>query len=246
MPVKERININGINIHKIDYDKLISVIRKAIELNTRTTIAYANANTINLSYRNKQLVEILNSFDMIHPDGIGVYFASRYLYKDSGLKQRFTGSDLYPILAEQAIKNNWSRFFFGHDNDTLSKIKNNLPKLRVSGYHNGYSFNDIEVIGQINSSNCDILIIGLGTPDQENWVFKNKEKLHSKVILCVGEGIKVFAGSKIRGPGFLRKSGLEWLVRLAFNPVKYFDRYVIGNPLFLYRIIRIKMRKLAS
>lgn len=246
MQQADEIIINDVKIENIDYSGLISKIRSAIEQNKQCTIAYANANTINLTYKDNKLSKVLRSFDIIHPDGIGIYFASRYLFRKNSLTGRFNGSDLYPVLAEYAIRNKWKVFFFGHDDDTLSKIVNHYPGLNISGLQIGYNFNDSAVITKINSAESDILVIGLGTPKQETWVTTFKEKLNCKVIICVGDGINVFAGSKIRGPKFIRKLGLEWLVRLTLNPVKYFSRYVIGNPLFLYRIIVLKMRKLAG
>lgn len=242
---KNKIIINKVIIDNIDYSGLSAKIYLAIDTSKQISIAYANANTINLTYKDKKLIDTLNSFDIIHPDGIGVYFASRYLYGRNIIPDRITGSDLYLVLALNAEKNKWKIFFFGHDEDTLSKISNYIPGLIVSGTHNGFVYDDLEIINQINSSQSDILIVGLGTPIQENWVNKYKTKLNSKVILCVGEGIKVFAGEKRRGPVFLRKFGLEWLTRFIANPIKYFKRYIIGNPLFLYRIFIIKMRKLA-
>lgn len=248
---KKRININGINIDILNYSQLSEDIKDAIVRGSQKTIAYSNANSINLSYTKhppdkfKSLKDSLNRFDINHPDGIGIYIASKILFGKSGLNERFTGSDLYPLLVNDAIKNKWKVFFFGHDDETLIKINSNLPGLAIAGIQNGFEYDDKELITKINTANTDILIIGLGTPRQEYWVSKYKNKLNCKVILCVGDGIKVFAGNKKRAPEFMRKTGLEWLARFAQNPLKYFKRYFLGNPLFLYRIIRIKMSKLA-
>lgn len=246
MSDKKKISVNGINIDKINYNSLYFLINEAIKNNYPLSIGYANANTVNLSYSDKELITTMNTFDIIHPDGIGIYFASRFLFKENGLTERFTGSDFYPILWDKCISNKYRLFFFGHDDNTLEKIKGNVPGLNISGFNNGYSYNDNDVIQKINDSASDILIIGLSTPKQENWVSRNKGNLKCKVIICVGDGIKVFAGDKNRGPAILRKLGFEWFWRFCTNPVKYFKRYILGNPLFLYRIFSIKMRKLAS
>ena len=240
------LNINGIIITDTGFPELLSVIDKSIVNNKQTAIAYANANSINLSYKYPVLIRSLEQFDMIHPDGTGVRLAARILNKPFGSNHRFTGSDFYPLLINNSIKNKHSYYFFGHDNETLSRISAIYPDLIISGVHSGFNFSDDEVIDDINSHSADILIIGLGTPLQENWTAKYRGKLNSKIIICVGEGIKVFAGNKKRGPVFLRVLGLEWLWRYFTNPFKYFGRYIIGNPLFLYRIISIKMRKLAE
>lgn len=245
MPLSHKIIINDIQIDVIDYTALLSEIENSILSGKQLTVGYVNANTFNLTFKIKALTRILNKFDIVHPDGIGIYLASRYLVRDNGLKNRFTGSDFYPLLWEKCIEKDFSIFFFGHNEGTLSKIQENIPKLKTAGYHAGYEFNDETVIEQINSSNCDILVAGLGTPLQETWVMNNKDKIRCKVVICVGEGIKVFAGDKKRGPVIFQKFGMEWIWRWLTNPLKYFTRYIIGNPLFLYRIFRIKMRKLA-
>ena len=191
-----------------------------------------------------EFTELLNRFEVIHPDGIGVYFASHFLFGNRGLKKRFSGSDFYDELIRYCTEQKRSLFFFGHDDKTLSRIRSKYPELVIAGLQNGYQYNDDEVISTINNSGTHILICGLGMPRQEEWIIRNRGKLECKVMLCVGEGIKVFSGTKLRGPVLFRKLGLEWFIRFLSNPLRYFTRYVIGNPLFLYRIIALKMRNL--
>jgi exopolysaccharide biosynthesis WecB/TagA/CpsF family protein len=239
----DKIEIAGLGIDNVSYSDLLHTVAGSVTANKKTIITYVNAHTINLIYRDKSLIELLNSFDIIHPDGVGIYAASKFLYGKNGFKERITGSDLYPMLIDTSIKNNYKLFFFGHDEDTLNKIRLNYPALNICGTVEGYEYNDNNVVSAINDSMPDILIIGLSFPKQEKWLITHKDKLNFKVGICVGDGIKVFAGIKRRGPKFLQTLGLEWTARLLLNPVKYFSRYVIGNPLFLYRIIMLKIRK---
>ena len=155
-----------------------------------------------------------------------------------------TGSDLYPVLLKEGLKRNWGFFFFGHDNPTLEKISTLNPQLNIRGTNEGYSFDTENVINRITESNAEILIIGLSFPKQEMWITENKNKINCSVIIAVGDGIKVFAGVKKRGITLVRKLGFEWAIRLINNPLKYWRRYLIGNPLFLYRIIKLKLSKL--
>lgn len=244
--VKNTLNISGCIINNIDYSGLIAEINNCILSSSQTAIAYANANTVNLSFKFPELVNSLRTFDIIHPDGIGIRIAAMILNKPFDSADRFTGSDFYPLLINDSIKKNRCFYFFGHDKETLNRISSAYPELKISGKHEGYSYSDEQVIEEINKNPVDFLVIGLGTPNQEIWAAKHRCRLNSKVIICVGDGIQVFAGKKKRGPLFFRKMGLEWLWRFFTNPVKYFSRYFIGNPLFLYRIISIKMRKLAQ
>ncbi len=236
-----KINIAGLEIDNVSYAELQSIVNESITSGSKLAVTYANANTINLIYKDKSLCGLLNSFDIIHPDGAGIYFASKFLR--SGFKERITGSDFYPLLAEQCITAKLKLFFFGHNTKTLSKIKEKYPGLDICGMAEGYNYTDKEVIDSINNSKPDILVIGLSSPKQEKWLNTNKDNLTFKAAICVGDGIKVFAGEKKRGPVVLQKIGLEWTARLLRNPVKYFNRYVIGNPLFLYRIIILKFLK---
>jgi len=232
-----------LKIDCVSYSSLLDYISDAIINSQKRNITYCNANTINELYKNKDMISRLNDFDLIHPDGIGIYFASKILFGNEGLKERITGSDFYPLLAAESAKYYRKVFFFGHDDETLSKIEKAYPGLNICAYHKGYNFDNDELINKINLHNPDILIVGLGSPKQENWIFDNKDKLNYRVCLAVGDGIKVFSKTKARGPEILRKIGLEWLFRFITNPIKYWKRYIIGNPLFLYRIFKLKMTK---
>lgn len=239
----DSIEIFGIKINKLTNSTFLELFREAIKNKHKITIGYANAHTLNSGYSDKSLAGLLNSMDYVHPDGIGVFLASQHLLGNSGLQARLTGSDFYPLLIDECIKNGWSMFFFGHKKQTLEKIKQLHPNLKIAGTAEGYDFDNSRVIDSINASRPDILIIGLSFPFQEKWINEFKERLYCSVILAVGEGIKVFSGEKKRGPLFLRKLGLEWLVRVFTNPSGNMGRYLIGNPKFVVRILRERKKE---
>jgi N-acetylglucosaminyldiphosphoundecaprenol N-acetyl-beta-D-mannosaminyltransferase len=178
----------------------------------------------------------------VHPDGIGVFLASKFLYGKNGFTKRITGSDFYIELIKGSLKNNWSFFFFGDTDETLSKISKTNPDLFVKGFCNGFNFNNDKLIKDINTAKPDILIVGLGSPKQEDWIVTNRDNVNAKVIVAVGDGIKVFAGTKKRGTKLVRILGLEWFVRLINEPKRLWKRYLIGIPLFIFRILYYKFR----
>jgi N-acetylglucosaminyldiphosphoundecaprenol N-acetyl-beta-D-mannosaminyltransferase len=240
------LEISGVNIKKLSYEELISEIKNAILGRKKLNISYANANTVNLAAGKSNFRNQLNSFDIIHPDGVGILIASKLLYGENKFPSRFNGSDFYPLLAEECIKNKWRIFFFGHHSSILENIKLAHPGLNVCGTAEGYSFHPVKIVSVINNAKPDILIVGLGQPLQEELILFYKNDFKCMVTIAVGDGIKVFAGEKKRGPEFMQKAGLEWIIRLFYNPFKYFRRYVIGNPLFLYRIIMHKLAKFSN
>ncbi len=232
-----RIKIFDVPINDLSYADLELAITKSFLEKRQLIIGYCTANKLNLAYSNTSLSMYLSRFDLIHADGVGVLLASKILYGSSGLKHRITGSDFYPLLANEGIKKGWKFFFFGDTEETLRKISSKNPLMKIAGALNGYNFETDLVNKKINESAADILIVGLGSPLQEKWIIDNKEKLNAKIILAIGNGIKIFAGSRIRGPRFLQKLGFEWLVRLITNPTKMWRRYLIGIPQFIFRVI---------
>lgn len=240
MSQNEYIDFFNIKVSKVTYSTLLNLIESSILNSNVICITYANVNALNTLYNKKELKKLYSKFDIIHPDGIGIYLASRLLYSGNCFKERFAGNDFFPLLIDKAIKNNWSFFFFGDVIDNLKKIELNYPELNVVGYHNGYSY-DESLIEKINDVSSDILIVGLGSPKQEIWIQNNRPLLNTKIILAVGDGIKVFAGVKRRGLIIFRKLGLEWFVRVMQEPRRLWKRYVLGIPLFIIRIMKLKI-----
>lgn len=237
-------NILGADINNLTNESFLDYISEGIRNEKKLTIGYANADTLNKIYEDRNLKNIFNSFDLIHPDGVGVYLASRILFGENGLHRRLTGSDFYPLLINESINKNWSYFFFGHSNEILEEIKIQHPSLNISGMNEGYDYDNAKVIGKINKANPDIIVIGLSCPHQEKWIYHNRDKIKFKIILAAGDGIKIFANKKVRGPLVFRKIGLEWAVRLISYPISNFRKYVIGVPLFIFRIIKSKLKSI--
>jgi N-acetylglucosaminyldiphosphoundecaprenol N-acetyl-beta-D-mannosaminyltransferase len=235
-------NVFGIEIDKLTNETFLNYIREGINSKDKLTIGYANADTLNKIYEDSSLKDIYNSFELIHPDGIGIYLASGFLFGKNGLEERLTGSDFYPILINESIKNNWKYFFFGHTDSVLEEIQKQFPLLNISGTNEGYKYDNSSVIEKINLADPDIIIIGLSCPYQEKWMYENRDKINFKVMLAVGDGIRVFANKKTRGPVLFRKLGLEWLARLVSNPSVNFRKYVTGIPLFISRITTAKLK----
>lgn len=236
----------NIQINKVDYSDILSFLMDSSFDEEQKNISYANIQTINLALKDYKFGEVLNKFSLIHPDGIGVFLASKFLYGKNGFTKRITGSDFYIELINKSLKEKWSIFFFGDTEESLSKIQKRHPELKIAGSCNGFRYNNDNLIIEINNSNPDILVVGLGSPKQEEWIIENKGSINTKIIIAVGDGIKVFAGTKKRGIKLMRKLGLEWLVRLLNDPNRLWKRYLFGIPLFIFRVIKYKFINLKT
>lgn len=240
MMLFRNIELFGIKLQNISYSEILDSIQQAIQNQKQLIICYVNVNSVNYSIVNNKIKNLYPNFDIVHADGFGVFLGANILFGKGGLSYRLSGSDLYEKLINVCKINNYKIFFFGDRNETLNQIKVKHPQLYVVGIQNGFEFDSTPIISYINQKDPDILIVGLGTPKQEEWIAQNKQSINTRVIISVGDGIKVFSGTKKRGPKFLQIIGLEWLVRLFFEPKRLWKRYFIGIPLFIFRIIKYK------
>lgn len=233
--------IGSVPVNKTAPVELLQHINEAVEQRKQLIITYAHAHTILLAEETKAIAATYRDFTIVHPDGVGVYLASKVLYKENGFSARMTGSDFYPELLTEMKARKRSVFFFGDTEETLGRLPEMCPGLSIAGTHSGYNFDADAVCEKINEAAPDVLLVGIGAPLQEIWVVQNRERLNVPVIICVGDGIKIFAGTKVRGPVLMRTLGLEWLARLLNSPKQYASRYLIGIPNFISRIFQQKL-----
>ena len=116
----------------------------------------------------------------------------------------------------------------------------------VAGADHGYfnkAFDNLEndrVVNNINDVRPNILFVGFGMPMQERWIMENRDRLDVNVIMPVGAMFDYLAGTVPRAPKWMTDHGLEWLGRLIIEPRRLWKRYLIGNPFFLWRVLKQK------
>jgi len=97
------------------------------------------------------------------------------------------------------------------------------------------------VFAEINALQPDIILVAMGVPKQEMWIHEHRQDLPGCVAIGVG-GLLDFVSERIpRAPVWMRKCNIEWCYRLYNEPSRLFKRYIIGNPLFIIRVLRSKL-----
>ncbi len=196
----------------------------------------ANPNTLNIAYRDARFMSILRLADVNVNDGVGVRIAGRMRGVET--KHNFAGTDLMPRLFAEAHRE-VRVFFFGATEESnalaVEKILAKHPRVVCAGRVNGYVDPVREALPMIRSSNADVLMCALGQPKQEFFMYENLDALNVRVAVTCGGMFDFFSESKPRAPLAMRKMGMEWVYRLAIEPKRMFKRYVLGNPLFLWR-----------
>lgn len=238
------LNIASIQFNDISIDELINIINTYIKNNDKLTIGYINVYICNYTRHHPDFENLLNKFSLVHPDGIGIYIASKILYGKKGLSERFTGTDLYNKLFYG--KQGFKYFLYGGFDNCSNSIKNSISNTVswnaniVGSIYTPKDTNwDIE---SINKSGADILFVALGTPFQEEWINENKDKLKVPVIIAIGSGLYFLLGVINRAPMWMQKVGLEWMFRLIQEPGRLWRRYIFGIPVFVFNIIILKLK----
>jgi len=237
--------ILGVTIDSIVISNLHNKIDEFIIGNQKSIVSNVNIQALNLAFNNKWFRNFLNQSEIVFCDGFGVKVAAKILGFD--IPERITYADWTWSLAKLCEENLFSLFFLGGKEQiaglAAQKLKQRFPALPISGTHHGYfnkTFNHPEneaVIKAINEAKADILLIGFGMPLQEKWIMENFDRLDVKVFMPVGAAFDYVSGSVRRAPRWMTDHGLEWLGRLIIEPRRLWKRYIMGIPLFFWRVL---------
>ena len=200
--------------------------------------AFANADCLNIAYKNARYAEILNGADAVWADGVGIAVSARFMH--TPVRGNVYGTDMLPLLCSRG----WSIYLFGAAPGVAEKARERLlaefPMAKIAGVDHGFCKTPEEesaVIARINAAKPDILLVAMGVPKQEEWIVSHRAQLNCGLAVGVG-GLFDFASGRIpRAPMWMRKLRIEWTYRLYNEPVRLFRRYVIGNPLFIWRVV---------
>lgn len=181
-------NILGFDICNTSYEELINNIFNDFNNGISNFIVNINPEIIVNNYKNKNIINTFNKEKYQIPDGIGIIYAAKI--KKNPIKQRITGIDLMLNICKESVNYNSKIFLYGGKETVAEKAKNELESLysqiNIAGFCNGY-LDENTVIEKINTSGANILFVGLGSPKQEEFIIKNRDKLSNiKIFMPVG------------------------------------------------------------
>lgn len=186
------------------------------------------------------------------PDGASVVKACKWLKAKSQPIERIAGWDLFQIEMEKLNTKGGKCFFMGSSEKVLNLIKEKAaveyPNIIVDTYSPPYKpvfseEDNASIIKAINDANPDLLWIGMTAPKQEKWTYSHWDELDIHChVGTIGAVFDFYAGTAQRAPQWWQEHSLEWLYRLIKEPKRMWRRYVIGNPLFLWNILKEKLR----
>ena len=217
-----------------------------------------NAHSYNTARKDSLFAEALTNGDVLIPDGVSIVKACKWIKAKSQPKERIAGWDLFSFEMEKLereseelrTKSEESKIvmFMGSSQKVLDLIVKRAaevyPHLKVVTNSPPYKpeFSDEDnkaIIDAINAANPDLLWIGMTAPKQEKWTYShwNELNIHCHVG-TIGAVFDFFAGTVERAPIWWQEHGLEWLYRLIKEPKRMWRRYIIGNTLFLWNMVK--------
>ncbi|PKP24556.1 MAG: glycosyltransferase [Bacteroidetes bacterium HGW-Bacteroidetes-2] len=243
-----KIDLLKTHIHNLSMQETLALVENAIVENRQVHHMVVNAGKLVSIQKNNELLESVNSADIINADGQAVVWASKFL--GVPLKERVAGIDLMENLVEMAHKKKFKIYLLGANEEVVSKLaaiyKEKYSPNLIAGYRNGYFLEEeeIDIVSDIVTSKAQMLFVAITSPKKENFLHKHKTALSSvNFIMGVGGSFDVFAGKTKRAPLWIQKIGMEWFYRFLQEPKRMWKRYLIGNTKFLFLVLKEKFKK---
>jgi exopolysaccharide biosynthesis WecB/TagA/CpsF family protein len=240
----ERLPILNIKVDNFTKDELLKKFNKGV-------LITPNVDHLMQLQKDREFYEIYQKAEFVTVDSQIVKMAMKFLGKP--IKEIITGSGFFPSFYQYHKTNEAIRIFLlGAAPGIAEKAKENINQkvgrnLVVSTCSPSYGFenNEVEcdnIIQLINRSGANVLVVGLGAPKQEKWIYKNKEKLSNiDIYLAIGASIDFEAENVKRAPVFMQKMALEWFYRLIKEPKRLWKRYLIQDTPFFWLILKQKL-----
>ena len=224
-------------IDNLTMQEALETIDALIQENKNAYVVTPNVDHIVQLETNKELQDVYANASLILTDGKPLLWIAKWY--GTPIKEKISGSDLFPLLCDMAAKKGYSMFFLGAAEGVAAKAADNLMNkykgLQVIGtYSPPYGFeNDSSEMNKIDAmikkARPDILIVGLGCPKQEKFIYNNYKKLGVPISLGLGASFDFEAGNIKRAPKWMANHGLEWLFRITQDPKRLMKRYLIND-----------------
>ena len=237
---RKRLPILNIWVDPVGMDDALDMVDDFIDEGDKVyTVLAANPEKNFSVPRDPLLYESFRRADLLIPDGIGIAVAAGILHNQ--WLSRVPGCELMEEICRRAAQQGRGVYLFGASEAVNSRaaaiLEERYPGLKIAGRSNGYLSEEEAdtLVDDINASKASILFVALGSPRQESWLARNRERLtHVRVCQGIGGTLDVITGNVKRAPENFRRLGLEWFYRLVAEPKRLKRQWVL--PVFAMRV----------
>ena len=235
-------DIMGLQFDNITMVEAMDAAKALLQGEHAARVVTPNAEIAYEALHDENMRTLLNSAELMLPDGAGVVLASKIL--KTPLKQKVAGVDFADGLLGVLETTGQSLYLLGSKPGigelAAQKMMQKHPRLRIAGIADGYFQDEAPVIDKINASGADVLFVCLGAPKQEQFMARHQKALHVKLMAGLGGTLDSFAGTVKRAPKWMIRCNLEWLYRLIKEP-KRFGR-MLRLPKYLFAVLGKRIR----
>jgi N-acetylglucosaminyldiphosphoundecaprenol N-acetyl-beta-D-mannosaminyltransferase len=243
----------GVRVDAVQMHEAVERLRSWIDARQRIArfVAVTGMHGVAESYQNAYFRSVLNSADLVVPDGMPLVWVGRI--HGFPLRHRVCGAELMDNFC-QASGIMYRHFFFGGGPgvaDNLAQTLHEKYGVVVAGTYTPpfralTDAEEEELASMVEERSPDVFWVGLSTPKQEKWMYEHRHKIKVAVMLGVGAAFDMNSGNLRRAPEWMRNGGLEWLFRLASEPRRLWRRYLIIIPRAIWFVCLDLLSKLRS
>lgn len=242
----KKVDILGVGFDYFTMKQATDRVVRLLESDERDNkvITTANPEIVMAALKDESFFKMVNQSHIVTADGIGIIYGSRVLKRK--LPERVGGFDLMQNTFARIKDKPINVFFLGAGPGVAKQAQEAMilkhPGLSIVGVRDGY-FKETDVpdiIREINDLKVDLLMVGLGAPKQELFMFDNKKSLKVKVMVGVGGSLDGMSGVVKRAPDIFIKLNLEWFYRLIKQPSRW--KRMLQLPLFMVETIKVRLK----
>jgi N-acetylglucosaminyldiphosphoundecaprenol N-acetyl-beta-D-mannosaminyltransferase len=245
MPEPLTFRVVDVAIIAAPFADVLARVVAAPDTGEHLALHFATAHTVVEAHDDPHLRDAL-SRGLVQPDGMPLVWLGR---RAGMAVERVCGPDFLPALVERGIPQGRTHFFFGGapgvPEALAARLATRFPGMRVAGtlsppFRQLTAEEDDAIVNQINAADADYVWVGLGAPKQDLWVAGHRSRLRAAALLAVGAAFDFHAGTRRRAPGWMQRTGTEWLFRLVTEPRRLAGRYTRVNARFVQLVIQTR------
>lgn len=241
MIVMKRVKLLGYEIDTFNFNSAVEYAQELMCNDKVNQVVTINPEMFTTAAKDAEFSQLLKDAEMVIPDGIGVKIGLKIMGENVA---RIAGVDFAREMINRAAEKNMPVALIGAKPEILEKAITNLQSevknLNIVYSHDGYFDNLDEIINELKNKSPRLILVALGVPKQEKFIYAAKNILNPALMVGVGGSFDVWSGVVQRAPKIYQKMGLEWLYRTIKQPER-FKRIFPALPLFMLKVLKYRI-----
>ncbi len=234
------IQVLGVRVDLLTQASFLALVARWVAERAPRQVVTINPEFVMRARDDPAFAAVLEAADAATPDGVGVIWAGRR--QGAHLPERVGGADVVVPLARQCARLGHRLYLLGAAEGVAEQAARRLqrlaPGLQVAGTYAGapHPAANEETVALVRAAHPDILLVAYGSPAQDFWIARNRERLAVPVSIGVGGTFDYLAGVRRRAPAWVRRLWLDWAFRLVTQPWRW--RRMLSIPRFIWAVLR--------